>query len=57
MEAVRLMDDCESYYDGNKEKYFRLRDNLEIQINPTGKHLCRYILVENISQEIKQLES
>lgn len=32
------MDDCEDYYDGNKEKYHRLRDNLKGQLRPTGKH-------------------
>ena len=49
------MEDCEPYYEGNKEKYLRLRDNLQIQINPTGKHLYRYILVENLSEDIKRL--
>jgi hypothetical protein len=56
-EAVRLMEDCEPYYEGNKEKYLRLRDNLQVQINPTGKHLCRYILVEGVSEDIRRLES
>jgi hypothetical protein len=42
------MDDCEYYYDGNKEKYLRLRDNLSAQIKPTGKHECRYILLDVI---------
>ncbi len=56
-EAVKFMDDCELYYDGNKDKYFRLRDNLEIQIRPTGKHLCKYLLIENISREIKNLKT
>lgn len=56
-EAVNLMDDCELYYDGNKEKYFRLRDNLELQIRPTGKHLCKFLLIENLSHALKQIES
>jgi hypothetical protein len=45
------MDECCYYYDGNMDKYWNLRDNLEIQIKDKredrniGKHECKSLLI------------
>jgi hypothetical protein len=38
--------DVREYYQGDLKKFDRLKQNLENQLNPSGKHECTKLLIE-----------
>jgi hypothetical protein len=50
-EAVEFLSTLRSFYEGDINRYDRLRSTLERQLTPSGKHECKSILFELPSQE------
>lgn len=52
-EAIKFMEEMKSTYKGDMTKYNKLKQNLQSQIEPTGKHEYKNILIDLVDIKLK----